>query len=272
MSTKNAFFMTLAAAAVATFYAGGAGGTAVVAGKAAIGTGLKAAAKGVAKVGGKAAAKNMSKRGGKILAKTAIQLGLKANMRGYVNYAGRGVLKTGVKNYAKAVGANLLKKKTIAATAGALVYQVGGNLAKNSKSTKLYGLVSSDLNKDIVNCQGLDHNEGCYSVCGDANIGGDDLNTKALQPVLGKTYCVNPDDYALYEINANGTRGNIILMTNNQWKQIRTKIEQSVKDKGKCDWNEDDIDMYVGYYMYDPDTLEISDENMVIDDIIRLDD
>lgn len=261
-----------AAAAVATFYAGGAGGTAVVAGKAAIGTGLKAAAKGMAKVGGKAAAKNMSKRGGKILAKTAIQLGLKANMRGYVNYAGRGVLKTGVKNYAKAVGANLLKKKTIAATAGALVYQVGGNLAKNSKSTKLYGLVSSDLNKDIVNCQGLDHNEGCYSVCGDANIGGDDLNTKALQPVLGKTYCVNPDDYALYEINANGTRGNIILMTNNQWKQIRTKIEQSVKDKGKCDWNEDDIDMYVGYYMYDPDTLEISDENMVIDDIIRLDD
>lgn len=260
------------AATVVTFFAGGAGGAAVTAGRAAIGVGLRAAAKGMAKVGGKAAAKSLTKAGGKKLARSAIKLGLKKDMRGYVKYKGEKVLKTGAKKYIKTLGKNLKTKKALIAGAGAAVYQIGGSYAKNSTSATLYGLVESDLTKDYVNCRDLDHNEGCYTVCGDDSAGTDDLNTKALKPVLGKTYCVNEKDYALYEITSNGGRGKPLLMTTQQWDQIKSRISSSIKDQGKCDWNEDDIDMYVGYYMYDPDTLEISDSNLVIDDIIRLDD
>ena len=260
------------AATIATFFAGGAGGAAVTAGRAAIGVGLKTAAQGIAKVGGKAAAKSISKAGGKKLARSAIKLGLKNDMRGYATYKGQGVLKTGTKKYVKTLGQNLKTKKTLIAGAGAAVYQIGGSYAKNSTSATLYGLVESDLTKDYVNCRDLDHNEGCYTVCGDDGAGTDDLNTKALKPVLGKTYCVNEKDYALYEITSNGGRGNPLLMTTQQWKDVKARISSLVKDQGKCDWNEDDIDMYVGYYMYDPDTLEISDSNLIIDDIIRLDD
>ena len=260
------------AATIATFFAGGAGGAAVTAGRAAIGVGLKTAAQGIAKVGGKAAAKSISKAGGKKLARSAIKLGLKNDMRGYATYKGQGVLKTGTKKYVKTLGQNLKTKKTLIAGAGAAVYQIGGSYAQNSTSATLYGLVESDLTKDYVNCRDLDHNEGCYTVCGDDGAGTDDLNTKALKPVLGKTYCVNEKDYALYEITSNGGRGNPLLMTTEQWNDVKARISSLVKDQGKCDWNEDDIDMYVGYYMYDPDTLEISDSNLIIDDIIRLDD
>ena len=89
---------------------------------------------------------------------------------------------------------------------------------------------------------------------------------------MGKSYCVNESDYALYEINPDGSRGELLIMTKEQWNQIKNTITTSVQDKGKCDWNEDDIDMYAGFYIYDPDTLELSDQHMVIDDIIRIDD
>ena len=261
-----------AAAAILTFYAGGAGGAAVTAGRAAIGAGLKTAAKGIAKVGGKTAAKRVSRTGGRMLAKSAIDLGMRANMRGYANYAGRGVLKTGIRNYVKTVGANLARKSVMFLDAGALVYQLGSNsnLAKNASST-LYSLVESEPANDIINCQDVDHNEGCYTVCGDG-MGGDDMNNKVFNPILGKSYCVNESDYALYEINPDGSRGELLIMTKEQWSQIKNTITTSVQDKGKCDWNEDDIDMYAGFYIYDPDTLELSDQHMVIDDIIRIDD
>ena len=254
-------------AAVATFFTGGAGGAAVAAGRAAVGASLKTAAKGIAKVGGKAAAKQMSRTGGRMLAKSAIDLGMKANMRGYVNYAGKGVLKTGVKNYVKTLGTNLAKKKTL--LAGALIYQIGGNIDSRPGST-LYSLVDSDPSTDIINCQGLDHNEGCYTVCGDGR-GSDDMNTKVFNPILGKSYCVNEADYALYEINPDGSRGDVLIMEKAQWDAVKNAINTSVKDTGNCDWNEDDIDFYAGFYMYDPDTLEISDETMVIDEVIRID-
>lgn len=257
-------------AAVATFFTGGAGGAAVAAGRAAVGASLKAAAKGIAKVGGKAAAKRMSRTGGRMLAKSAIDLGMKANMRGYVNYAGKGVLKTGIKNYVKTLGANLTRKKTLLAGAGALIYQIGSNVEHSAGST-LYSLVDSDLSTDIINCQDVDHNEGCYTVCGDGR-GSDDMNTKVFNPILGKSYCVNEADYALYEINPDGSRGDVLIMEKSQWDAVKNAINTSVKDTGNCDWNEDDIDIYAGFYMYDPDTLEIStDKAMAIDDAIRID-
>lgn len=258
-----------AVAAIVTFFTGGAGGAAVAAGRAAVGTGLKAAAKAAAKVGGKVAAKKLSAAGGKQLAKSAIKLGLKTNMRGYAKYAGKGVLKTGVKNYAKVLGANLKNKFVKYAGSGALLYQIGSSAAKNTSMT-LYGLVESDLSNDIINCQGLDRNEGCYTVCGD-NGSNDDLNTKVFIPELGKAYCVYEEDFALYEINPDGSRGKPLIMPVNKWNTIKSKIQNTVRDQGNCDWNEDDIDMYVGFYMYDPDTLEISNEALVIHDFIRID-
>lgn len=258
-------------AAVLTFYSGGAGGVAVASGRAAVGAGLRAAAKGIAKIGGKATAKQVAKKGSKQLARSAIKLGLKKDMRGWAKYKGKGVLKTGVKKYVKAVGANLKTKRAILANAGAAVYLIGGTVASNTAAGTIYGLVESELSKDYVNCQDLDHNEGCYTVCGDGK-GTDDLNTKALKPVLGKTYCVNEKDYALYEITSSGGRGKPLRMTQAQWKTIKQKINSSVKDRGNCDYNEDDIDMYVGFFMHDPDTLEASDQTLIIEDIIRLDD
>lgn len=258
-------------AAVLTFYSGGAGGVAVASGRAAVGAGLRAAAKGIAKFGGKATAKQVAKKGSKQLAQSAIKLGLKKDMRGWAKYKGKGVLKTGVKKYVKAVGANLKTKRAILANAGAAVYLIGGTVASNTAAGTIYGLVESELSKDYVNCQDLDHNEGCYTVCGDGK-GTDDLNTKALKPVLGKTYCVNEKDYALYEITSSGGRGKPLRMTQAQWKTIKQKISSSVKDRGNCDYNEDDIDMYVGFFMHDPDTLEASDQTLIIEDIIRLDD
>ena len=276
-------WIATAAAAIATFYAGGAGGAGVAAGKAAIGQGLKAAAKGLTKVGVKGVSKKLSKEGGRQLAKAAMKMGLKANMRGFANYAGKGVLKTGIKTFVKEAGKNLAKKWTKIAVANAVIYQLGKGAAKatgggklNSALSTIYSLVSSDLDKTLLNCQDLDHNEGCYSVCGDG-FEDDYLNRYVFKPMFGKSYCVNPDDYALHEINPDGSRGKLLIFDASKQEQIISTIKSKVYDKSDsmkfgCDWNEDDIDMYFGSFIYDPDTLEISDEGMMILDATRLDD
>jgi hypothetical protein len=274
-----------AAAAIATFYAGGAGGALVATGKAAVGQGLKLAAKGLMKVGVKGAAKKLSKTGGKQLAKAAMGLGLKKSMRGWANYAGKGVLKTGVKTFVKEVGKNLSKKWTKVAVANAVIYQLGKGAAKKSALATTYSLLSSDLDKTLLNCQDLDHREGCYTICGD-NETNDYLNARIFKPMLGKTYCVDPKDYALREI---GT-GKLLIFDASLQQTMTSNIKANVVDHddndGKilasltgvvskpwgCDWNEDDIDMYFGSFIYDPDTLEISEEGMLILDAIRLDD
>lgn len=264
-------WVATAVAAIFTIYAGGAGGVAVAGVKAAVGTGLKAAAKGVAKAGGKAAAKRMAKSGTKMVAKSAIKLGLKKDLRGLAIYKGKGVVKTAAKRFVKQAGKNLATKKGVLLAGGALVTQIGKSAVKNNATGLLYSLVESGLSKDIVNCTNLDKNEGCYTVCGYGN-GDDDLNTKVFNVELKKSYCVNPDDYALYEINPDGSRGTLLVMEPEKWNAIKRRIKTQVADKGKCDWNEDDIDMYAGFMIYDPDTLEISDQDMVIDDFIRIDD
>lgn len=273
------WFIT-AIAAVLTFWAGGAGGAAVATGRAAIGAGLKASAKGVAKVGMKGVAKKLSKTGSKQLAKAAVKIGMKQNMRGASNYAGKGVLKGAAKTFVKEVGKNLSNKWTRVAAAGAAIWGLGTAASKSSGGSKFYSMLSSNLDKEFLNCHDLDLDEGCYTVCGDGQAN-DYLNEYAFKPVLGKTYCVNPNDYALYEINPDGSRGSLLVFDANKQAAILSRIKQNVVDKGTgalfkrgkgCDWNEDDIDMYMGFYIYDPDTLEITEEAMVIDDAIRLDD
>lgn len=269
-----------AIAAVFTLFAGGAGGVAVAAGRAAIGAGLKAAATVAAKAGGKIAAKNLSKRAGKQYAKAAIKLGMKRNMRGYAKYKGRGVLRNGVKTFVKQVGLNMTKKRVLIGGGAGLLWITGADAAARSSvmdgmqraAGTFYSIVSSDEDKEIVNCQDLDHQEGCYSVCGDAGAGNDDLNTKILYPMFKKRYCVNPDDYSLYEIKSDKSRGDPLVFDAKQWDKMKQDIKSKIQDKGKCDYNEDDIDMYIGYWLHDPDTLNPSKNDLVIEDILRLDD
>ena len=275
-------WLITAVAAVATFYAGGAGGAAVAIGRAALGAGLKASAKGLAKVGAKGAAKKISKAGSKQLAKSAIKIGMKsagANgglFRGWANYAGKGVLKGASKTFVKAVGKNLTKKWTAIAASSAAIWGLGNAAFTPSGGGKFYSLLNSGLDKEFLNCHDLDHNEGCYTVCGDGQAN-DYLNDYVFKPILGKTYCVNSGDFAMYEINPDGSRGKLLTFDASKQSEIVNRIKSHVQDKSDnkhygCDWNEDDIDMYFGFYIYDPDTLEISEEAMVIDDAIRLDD
>ena len=78
------------------------------------------------------------------------------------------------------------------------------------------------------------------------------------------------------------------MMNSDEYIKVTNKIRSDVIDKGKmkdkwksmtnqrngrhgCDWNEDDIDMYFGTYIYDPDTLKPSN-NMIVEEVIRIDD
>jgi len=260
-------WIATAVAAVATFYSGGAGGAAVAAGRAALGAGLRASARTIAKVGGKAAANKLRKQGGKMLSKSAVKLGLRRNMvtaQNLARYKGKGVLRAGIKNYVKTAGKNLKNKWNLLAATGAIIYQ-GGTAGLG------YSLVSSDADKEVVNCQDVDHNEGCYTVCGDSITGYngqmDMLNAQVLKPVMGKTYCVNEQDYHLYDMATNKR----LIMDATQLKEVKENMSK-IQDKKPCDWNEDDIDMYIGFFIHDPDTLDISTEAMIIDDIIRIDD
>ncbi len=258
-------WIVTAVAAIATFYSGGAGGAAVAAGRAALGAGLKQAAKAAAKVGAKKLATKISKQGSKQLAKSAVKIGMKKNMRGWATYTNKGnikgLVKGASKHFVKKVKANLKNKWTKLAAAGAIIYQ-GANAGTG------YSLLSSDLDKEIVNCQDLDHNEGCYTVCGDG-AANDDLNAKVIKPATGRTACVGTD-YHLYELNGT-SKGKRFFFSAAEYKKMEPLIK-SLKDTGKCDWNEDDIDMYIGSFIYDPDTLEVTTDAIIIENAFRLDD
>lgn len=284
----TAFWVGTVAAAIASF---GTGGVAAAGGRAAVGAGLKALAKGSSTVGLKAAGRAMSKAGSKQLAKSAVQVGLKQNMRGWAKYKGKGL----AKRIAKKAGANLQTKKNRLLLTGAItgtIYETAGKpiitngqKAKHSQNDagKLYSLVESGISTEIINCQDLDYGEGCYSVCG-YDGSDDDLNVKVFQPILGQTYCVSESDYTLYNTATNKP----LMLDSQQYEQVIQKIKTDVADKGKneniwktltnqkngrhgCDWNEDDIDMYFGTYIYDPDTMEPS-SNLIIEDVVRIDD
>ena len=288
VSIDTAMWVGTAVAAIASF---GAGGVAAASGRVALGTGLKALAKGASAVGLKTAGKTMSKAGSKQLAKAAVKVGLKNNMRGWVNYKGKGV----AKRVAKQAGKNLAEKKNRLLLSGAVagaIYETAGKpiIAKNQKGKKkgnaagkLYSLVESKVSTDIVNCQDLDYGEGCYMVCGYGQPD-DDLNVKVFKPILNTTFCVSPDDYTLYDTKTNKP----LMLNQEQFDKVVQTLKDDVADKGKrenwwktvtnqrdarhgCDWNEDDIDVYFGSYIYDPDTMEPS-SNIIIEQVVRVDD
>lgn len=122
-------------------------------------------------------------------------------------------------------------------------------------------LMSSDLDKEIVNCQDLDHNEGCYTVCGDGSAT-DDLNARVIKPATGRMVCVG-NDYYLCELNGSSV-GKRFTFSAAEYKKMRS-LSKSIQDKGKCDYDENDIDMYIGSFIHDTDAL-------IIENAIRLDD
>ncbi len=259
-----------AAAAVAAFftlYAGGAGGAGVVAVKAGVGELLKGASKIAIR---KTTKKALKTAGGKLLSKQAVKVGMRGATRNFAQYKGKGVLRKAAKNYIKEVGKNMITKRALLADAGVALWYFGKNSFAGSAMGTMYSLVSSDLDTSYVNCQDVDYNEGCYTVCGHGN-GSDDLNQKVFLPILGKTYCVDEKTYALHEMK-DGVKGERMLFDGEKWPEIRAKMESSVADLGHCDRNEDDIDVYAGRLFYDPDTMKVDPEAMTIDAVLRIDD
>ena len=69
------------------------------------------------------------------------------------------------------------------------------------------------------------------------------------------------------------TAGAIFTTTEENWAKAKQKMSSDVADKGNCDYNEDDIDVYVGVPLYDSETL-LPNENgatSVLIDSIRID-
>jgi len=291
----TAFWIGTAAAAIVSF---GTGGVAAAGAHAALGAGLKALAKGATKVGLKSAGKSMARAGMKQTTKAALKIGLKTSVKEALSGAKKGFKGALAKRIAKQAGQNLATKRGLLLASGAVAGAIYETLGKNtiashtnskekSFSSKaagtLYSLVESEPSTEIINCQDIDYGEGCYAVCGHDKPD-DDLNTKVFKPILGHNYCVNENDFTLYDMQTNEP----LMMTPEEYAKVTTKIRAEVADQGKmqdkwktltnqrngrhgCDWNEDDIDMYFGTYIYDPDTFEPS-SNMIIEEVIRIDD
>lgn len=143
----------------------------------------------------------------------------------------------------------------------------------------VYSYLESDLDTTVMNCTDTDAGENCYLSCtkDSTTAPTDDLNTKVFKPTFGKTLCIDENNnYALREINTQGipTPGKIFLTTQDKWEKAKRLIVSNVQDQGNCDWNEDDIDMYIGVPLYDSSTLEPTEngsQGLLIDGI-RIDD
>lgn len=143
----------------------------------------------------------------------------------------------------------------------------------------VYSFLTSELNPKIMNCTGTDAGEGCYLSCTQDPLGSptDDLNTKVFRPVFGQNLCVDENsNYALRVINRDGlpVPGDIFKANQTLWDRAKAIIVKDVANQGNCDWNEDDIDMYIGAPMYDAGTLMPTGDGAtsIIIDAIRLDD
>ncbi|MFQ6739582.1 MAG: hypothetical protein ACLRFJ_02870, partial [Alphaproteobacteria bacterium] len=149
---------------------------------------------------------------------TAVAAIFTAGAGGAAVAAGHAAIKTGLKAAAKAAvkeGAKKLVGKGVAGrvarilAVGGVVWTVGkGNAGE--VLTNAYTFINSDATTDVITCKDLDHNEGCYTVCGDSKNPNDDLNTKVFNPLLGKNYCVNSKDYMMYEMKQDGNIGRVM--------------------------------------------------------------
>lgn len=177
---------------------------------------------------------------------------------------------------------NLLIKEEAAATkalANALkTFAISTPIAALGAAGIAYSWLSSDLDTKVMNCTDTDKGEGCYTSCTKDSLSAptDDLNTKVFKPIFGKNLCIDEkNNYVLREIKGAGipTAGAIFTTTEENWAKAKQKMSSDVADKGNCDYNEDDIDVYVGVPLYDSETL-LPNENgatSVLIDSIRID-
>ncbi|MDR0741672.1 MAG: hypothetical protein LBF28_02770, partial [Rickettsiales bacterium] len=158
------------------------------------------------------------------------------------------------------------------------IFAISTPIAAAGGIAAAYSFLESGFDPKIMNCTDTDKNNGCYTSCTKDNLGSpnDDLNNKVFKPVFGKNLCVDENaNYVLREIETGlPVPGQVFVATNEKlWERAKKIINDQVKDKGNCDYNEDDIDLYIGAPIYDPATLEPQAEGMaLIIDGMRIDD
>ncbi|MBQ7289636.1 MAG: hypothetical protein IJW84_01955 [Alphaproteobacteria bacterium] len=166
-----------------------------------------------------------------------------------------------------------------ALTSALAKFAISTPIAAAGGIASVYSYLESGFNPQIMNCTDTDEGEGCYTSCSKDSLNSptDDLNTKVFKPIFGKNLCIDEsNNYVLREISNTGlpSAGNVFMTTNEKWATAKAKIASDVQDKGNCDWNEDDIDLYVGAPLYDPSTLMPADNGAtgLLIDGMRLDD
>ncbi|MDR1027327.1 MAG: hypothetical protein LBL46_02840 [Rickettsiales bacterium] len=171
------------------------------------------------------------------------------------------------KGVASAIGAGLLRKVAGMAADGVFIWAVG------MSNSSWFGLIDSTLRADLPNCADLDSAfNKCYSICGKGDLG-DDLNKYVFDRLLHKKVCVGDkrteEQYVVFEVAKDGSRIPLV-MTQTEANMVYAKLPE-IKNKGNCNRNNDDLDIYFGYYFYDPDTLLIDGKHLGIKNAFRID-
>ena len=230
----------------------------------------------------------LKKKGGKRISKQAIKKEIELNIanKSVGSAAGKQALKlldeaiakdaaikTAKATATEALATQALKRAMTTFAISTPIAAASGGLAI------VYSFLESDFDAQIMNCTDTDKREGCYTSCTKDNLNSptDDLNQKVFKPILGKRLCIDEkSNYVLREINNKGvpSAGDVFMTTQEQSKKIKSAISSTIQNSGNCDWNEDDIDMYIGVPLYDQSTLlpqGNGDVGLLIDGI-RIDD
>jgi hypothetical protein len=278
--------------AVATFFTAGAGGPALAAGKTAFQAGLKTGVKAAIKQSITAGARAYASRGlahglsqGAIRTAAAGQVGGKIGLKTFL-WTGAEALKhipagqvanLGMISVAKSWLWAGGKAATPYLTKRFLTEKISSNARPSNKggaASFVYSLVDSKFSADVMNCQDTDKLlNGCYSTCDRNDLGApkDSLNNLVIRPMYDVSVCVDRDTFVLHEIE-NGQKGPAFLrVIDGEWPALQNKIKANIQDKNGCNWNEDDIDLYIGKPIVNADTLTIEPAAAVIDAGIRLD-
>ena len=174
------------------------------------------------------------------------------------------------------VGASFLIRRALAAVAasGMYVYQI--DRKANALSTAI-SMIDSSINTSYVNCADTDIvGNGCYPVCGSSQSVDDAMiNAVVFFPALRKRVCVgdkhSDEPYVVFEVRNDGTKIPLI-MTDAETAKVKSYLtKDNIIDKGKCNMNRDDVDMYFGLYFYDPATFQINSNYMGLTDAKRID-
>lgn len=232
-----------------------------------------AALKGAATAGAKAAItkgiKKLATKGVTVAARMAAAKSIARNAFKIFKVAASDLLRKKIVKFGLTVGAGYITKVGFKSGMGALGFG--------------YSLLSSDFSLQVPNCQNLDRNRKildssgmyCYKICDEnvEKVREDALSKLVLGPLFdGRKYCVNRDDYFVYELNEDLSTGKLLKFPPEKWERIYKNIIKNIQNKNGCNWGMNDIDAFTGFLMYSPDNLlEESSGGMMITNGIRLD-